>query len=105
VFSVSGKTTNVTINLPDPPAAAAATAIQARNPIRGGTAAQSGNDLKVTVSKPTANTVQILDQGAGAIEVEWNGAAVHSFTGVTTILVQAVNAKKDQITFCTPPLM
>ena len=54
--------------------------------------------------RPTGNNVQILDQGAGTIDVQWNDGAVHSFTGVTTILVHATKAREDQITFYTPPL-
>jgi hypothetical protein len=69
-----------------------------------GTAIQSGTALSVTVNKPTSNQVLILDQGGGAVEVEWNGGAVHSFTGVTTILVQAQRARNDQVIFYTPPL-
>jgi len=70
-----------------------------------GTAVQSGTLLTVKVSKPTTNQVQILDQGGGAVEVDSNGGGAQSFTGVTTILVQAKNTGNDQITFYTPPLM
>jgi hypothetical protein len=69
-----------------------------------GNAVQSGTALSVTVNKPTSNQLLILDQGGGAVEVEWNGGTVHSFTGVTTILVQAEKARNDQVTFYTPPL-
>jgi len=56
------------------------------------------------VNKPTTNLVQILDQGGGAVEVDSNGGGAQSFSGVTTIVVQAKNAMNDQITFYTPPL-
>jgi hypothetical protein len=72
--------------------------------IRGGTAAQTGTELTVTVNEPTSNSVQIVDQGGGAVQVEWNGGPVHAFTGVTTILVQAERAKNDYISFSTAPL-
>jgi hypothetical protein len=103
VFSARGRNTNVAITLPDAPAAVPAVRSHL-NPVKGGTAVQSGKDLIVRVNKPTGNTVRILDQGAGTIDVQWNGGAVHSFTGVTTILVQAKKAREDQITFYTPPL-
>ena len=69
-----------------------------------GMAVQTGTALSVTVNKPTSNQVVILDQGEGAVEVVWNGGAIHSFTGVTTILVEAKKANNDSITFYTPPL-
>jgi hypothetical protein len=69
-----------------------------------GSGIQTGTTLSVIVNKPTSNQAVILDQGGGAVEVEWNGGAVHSFTGVTTIVVNSARAKNDSITFYTPPL-
>jgi hypothetical protein len=103
VYSARGRNTTVTINVPDSAAAVRADLARANAPTHGGTAVQSGNALKVKLSKPTSNTVRILEKAAGTIEVAWNGGPVRSFTGVTTILVHAHNAKEDQITFYTPP--
>jgi hypothetical protein len=93
------------VNTPPDAVDVNAGAAPARRILRtSGTAILSGTALSVTVNKPTSNQVLILDQGGGAVEVEWNGGAVHSFTGVTTILVHAETARNDQITFYTPPL-
>jgi hypothetical protein len=62
-----------------------------------GTAVQSGSVLTVTVNKSTTNTVAMSDHGGGAVQVEWNGGAVHSFTGVATIVVDTQNARKDLV--------
>jgi Bacterial cellulose synthase subunit len=62
-----------------------------------GVAVQSGSVLSVTVNKPTADTVEISNDSGGAVEVEWNGGAVHSFTGVATIVVDTRNATKDLV--------
>jgi hypothetical protein len=67
-----------------------------------GTAVQSGSILTVTVNRPTTNVVQINNQGEGAVQVEWNGAAVHSFTEIETIVVDTQNARKDQVTLTDP---
>src|SRR5262249_31838987 len=60
-----------------------------------GIAVQSGSVLTVTVNKRTTNTVEISDIGGGAVEVEWNGGAAHSFTGVATIVVDTRRARTD----------
>ena len=62
-----------------------------------GAAVQSASILTVTVNKPTTDTVEISNNGGGAVEVEWNGGAVHSFTGVATIVVDTRNAANDLI--------
>ncbi len=62
-----------------------------------GVGVQSGSVLTVTVNKPTSDTVGISNDGGGAVEVEWNGGAVHSFTGVATIVVDTRNATKDLV--------
>jgi len=67
--------------------------------LRIGRAVQNGTILSVTVDKPTTNTVQVTNEGAGNIQVDWNGGAVHSFSGVGTIHVYAQKARNDLITF------
>jgi hypothetical protein len=66
-----------------------------------GTAVQTGSVLSIMVNKQNSNAVEILDQGAAGVAVEWNGGTVHSFTGVMTIIVQTQRAKNDHITFFT----
>ena len=71
----------------------------------GGLAVQTGSELTVTVNRPTTNVVNIVESmpmalmkiGSG-VQVEWNGGLVHSFTGVSTIVVNTRNARKDQVT-------
>jgi hypothetical protein len=63
-----------------------------------GTAVQSGSVLTVMVNRPLSNVVQITNAGGGNVQVEWNGGMVHSFTGVATIVANASNATKDDIT-------
>jgi hypothetical protein len=62
-----------------------------------GIAVQSGSFLAVTVIKRTTNTVEISNSGGGAVAVQWNGGAVHSFTGVATIVVVTRRASTDLI--------
>jgi hypothetical protein len=62
-----------------------------------GTAVQSGSVLTVTVSRPTTNSVEISNKGGGAVEVEWNGGSVHSFTGVATVIVDTHNGRKNVV--------
>ena len=59
-----------------------------------GIAVQSGSVLTVTVNKRTTNTVEISNSGGGAVAVEWNGGAVHSFAGIATIVVDTQNARE-----------
>jgi len=80
-----------------------ATSSKVGHPLRriartSGTAIQSGSILTVTVNRPTTNVVQLTNMSAGAVQVEWNGGAVHSFTGIETIVVDTSNARKDQVT-------
>ena len=67
-----------------------------------GQAVQSGSLLTVTVNRPSTNIVQINNEGGGAVQVEWNGAAAHSFSGVETIVVDTKAARKDQVTLDDP---
>ena len=62
-----------------------------------GAAVQSGSMLAVTVNRPTTNIVEISNNAAGAVEVEWNGGAVHSFSGVETIVVDTRKATNDLV--------
>ena len=68
-----------------------------RIPRTSGIAVQSGSVLSVTVDKRTTNTVEISNSGGGAVAVEWNGGAVHSFAGIATIVVDTQNARKDLV--------
>jgi hypothetical protein len=62
-----------------------------------GSAVQTGSVLTVTVDRRMTNTVEISDDGGGAVEAKWNGGAAHSFTGVDKIVVDTLNAKKDLV--------
>jgi hypothetical protein len=118
VFTRRAKRDQITIDLTDPPRASpqvelhpggrvdsGGTNTVAYRALRAGRAAvQNGAELTITVSKPTRNKVQILDQGGGDVEVEWNGSSVHSYTGITTILVRTSRARNDRIAFYTPSI-
>jgi hypothetical protein len=73
-----------------------------RNARTSGQAVQSGSLLTVTVNRPTSNVVQINNEGGGAVQVEWNGGSVHSFSGIETIVVDTKNASRDQVTLDDP---
>jgi hypothetical protein len=62
-----------------------------------GTAVQSGSLLTVMVNRTKSNLVQIGNEGAGNVQVEWNGGMVHSFTGVATIVVNASKGTNDDV--------
>jgi hypothetical protein len=62
-----------------------------------GAAVQSGSVLTITVSARTTNSVEISNEGAGAVLVEWNHGVVHSFAGVETIVVDTRNATNDLV--------
>jgi hypothetical protein len=63
-----------------------------------GIAIQTGSLLTVTVDRPGTNIVQITNEGGGAVQVEWNGGPVHSFTGIANVVVDTRNGRKDQVT-------
>jgi hypothetical protein len=65
---------------------------------RIGVAAQRGTALFVTVTKPSSNNVNIIDDGAGLLEVQWNGSAVHSFANIDTVSVHAEGARNAEVT-------
>jgi hypothetical protein len=62
-----------------------------------GSALQVGTVLTVTVDRHSSNVVQIVNEGGGNVQVEWNGGTVHSYAHVETINVDASNARKDVI--------
>jgi hypothetical protein len=68
-----------------------------------GLAVQTGSLLAVTGDSPGTNVVQIDNEGGGAVQVEWNSGAVHPFTGITNIVVDTRNARKDQVTLDDAP--
>jgi hypothetical protein len=71
--------------------------VNARIHRTSGIAVQSGSALTVTVNKRTTNTVEFSNSGGGAVAVEWNGGAVHSFAGIATIVVDTHNGTKDLV--------
>ena len=63
-----------------------------------GTAVQSGSLLTITVTAPRMNTVEISSSNFGqVVQAEWNGGAVHNFSGVSTIIVDIRNGGKDLV--------
>jgi hypothetical protein len=58
-----------------------------------------GAMLAIGVGQPRTNTVQVTDDHAGDVQAEWNGGPPHSWSGVTSIVVQAERAGANQITF------
>ena len=62
-----------------------------------GSGVQIGSVLTVTVDRPVTDTVEISNDGGGAVATRWNGGTVHSFTGVETIVVDTQNATKDLV--------
>ena len=67
-----------------------------RAPRTGGTAVQTGTVLTISVTAPKINTVTIESWNSGQmVKAEWKGGALHSFTGVSTIIVDVRNGSKD----------
>ncbi|HEV3261330.1 MAG TPA: hypothetical protein VG013_31045 [Gemmataceae bacterium] len=78
-------------------------------PRTGGAAFQTGSlltvDLRNKVDQPGLNTVTIIDDGKGDIQVSWDGGPVHSFTGVSQIVVNSARTITEQVGFeLTGPL-
>jgi hypothetical protein len=67
-----------------------------------GDAIASGAVLTVAVDDPKGNSVQLSDAGSGDIQVAWNGGPAYSFTGITTIVVHAKQARNDQVILTGP---
>jgi len=70
-----------------------------RLPRTGGVSEQSGTVLGIGVGQRTTNTVHVTDDGQGGIQAEWNGGPVHSFTGITSSVIQTERSRSNQITF------
>jgi len=67
-----------------------------------GAAVQSGSVLTITLSAPRMNTVEMSSLNFGQeVQVEWNGGAVHDFSGVSTIIVDTTNGRKDLVALDT----
>jgi hypothetical protein len=69
-----------------------------RLPRTGGIFIQNGAALGIGVGQRHGNTVQISDDGAGDIQADWNGGPVHSFNGISTVIVRAERATNNLIT-------
>jgi hypothetical protein len=63
-----------------------------------GVVVQTGSELTVNVNRTTTNVVEMSADDFMKFQVEWNGGVVHSFTGVTTIVVNTRNARTDRVT-------
>jgi len=69
-------------------------------PRTGGVAVQSGSvATALIVATPPKSTVAITDDGKGDFQVEWDGGAVHSFTGVKVLGVEVEGPQSDQVTY------
>lgn len=66
-------------------------------PRTGGVSAQTGSMLAIGVGQPTTNTVHLTDDGHGDIDAEWNRRPAHSFTAVTSTVIQTGRARTNQI--------
>jgi hypothetical protein len=67
-----------------------------RGPRTGGTAVQIGTVLTISVTARKINAVTIESWNSGQmVQAEWNGGDQHSFTGVSTIIVDVRNGSKD----------
>jgi hypothetical protein len=78
-------------------------------PRTGGGAFQTGSlltvDLRTKAGDPGLETVSIVDDGKGDIQVEWDGGPVHSFTGIGQIVLNSAPISNEQVTFkLTGPL-
>jgi len=79
-------------------------------PLRtGGAAFQTGSlltvDLRNKFQQPGLITVDIVDDGKGDIQVSWDGGPVHSFTGISQIVVNSKATITEQATLdLTGPL-
>jgi hypothetical protein len=66
---------------------------------RGGDAIQTGTLLGVTVDPFGPNTVRVMYNGTGYVQVKWNGGHFHSFSGVGTVDIHAQDVRKETMTF------
>jgi len=85
------------------PASSAKTVAHTVHPFRlknrtSGTAVQSGSLLTISVTAPKINTVEISTLNFGqVVQAEWNGGAIHNVSGVSTIIVDIKNGRKDLV--------
>ena len=67
-----------------------------------GVAVQSGSLLTVVlehkVGQPGLDTVKVVDDGKGDIQVNWDGGPVHSFSGVGQIVIDSMPTQTEQVT-------
>jgi len=72
------------------------------DPRTGGIAQQTGSlltvDLRNKVGQPGLDTATVVDDGKGDIQVHWDGGPVHSFSGVTQIVISSAPTVTEQIT-------
>ncbi|HEV3166455.1 MAG TPA: hypothetical protein VGZ22_20695 [Isosphaeraceae bacterium] len=63
-----------------------------------GVAVQNGSLLVIFVNAPKMNTVELSSLNFGqVVQAEWNGGAVHDFSGVSTIIVDTTNGTNDLV--------
>jgi hypothetical protein len=69
-------------------------------PRTGGATVQSGSVVSLGVANsPPNSTVSITDDGKGDFQLQWDGGAVHSFTGVQTLEVNVAGPQSDQVNY------
>ena len=69
-------------------------------PRTGGAAFQTGSLLTVDLqNKPRHNAVMIVDDGKGDIQVSWDGGPVHSFSGISQLVVNSKRIDSEDVTF------
>src|SRR5271155_2424724 len=66
-------------------------------PRTGGVSEQSGTVMGIGVGQPKTNTVKVTDDGQGSIQAEWNGGRIHSFTGITSSVIQTERSSRNRI--------
>ena len=73
-----------------------------RLPRTGGIAVQSGSLLTVVldnkVGQSGLDTVKVVDDGNGDIQVNWDGGPIHSFSGVGQIVIDSMPTQTEQVT-------
>ena len=80
------------------------------NPRTSGAAFQTGSlltvDLRNKVGQPGLDTLSIIDDGKGNIQVSWDGGPVHSFKGINQIVFNSAQTQTEQVAFkLTGPLV
>jgi hypothetical protein len=75
----------------------------AYSPRTGGEAVQTGSLLTVylrnKVDQPALDTVKVVDDGKGDMQVSWDGGPVHAFTGISQIVVNSKPTVTEEVTF------